>query len=270
MRRNRRKAEYMDKKNVARRRIAVLLVLILSATLLGINLSGCSAASSSLTMTVKSQTNNIPIDGATVSISGPVSAVQVTGSDGVATFSSIPSGTYQVTVTAPGYKTVVSNSIQVNGATNAFASFYYTNAYFTFNPANPPANSTVTFDASLSNSSGTILSYNWSFGDGVNGTGVRPSHVYSKNGDYTVILKVTSTVGTAQYTQVVPVGSPAKTIIYIWFLLLIPLIILIPIVLYYRRRHYYVIIQARRPEDIKPVHCPGNDTVCDDCKLTPC
>lgn len=260
----------MDRSKEARRRNAVLLVLILSITMLGVTLSGCSAASASLTVTVKSQTNNVPITNATVSISGPASASEITGSDGIATFADIPSGTYQVTVTAPGYKTVVSNSIQVNGPTNAFASFYYTNAYFTFNPANPPVNSTVTFDASLSNSSGTITSYNWSFGDGVNGTGIHPSHVYSKNGDYTVVLKVTSTVGTAQYSQVVPVGTPTKSVIYVWFLLLIPLVILVPIIIYYRRRHYYVVIQARLPQEVRHAHCPGNDTVCDDCELTPC
>jgi len=52
-------------------------------------------------------------------------------------------------------------------------------------------NEIVTFDASgSSDSDGTIVSYNWSFGDGTFGEGVNPTHVYSSTGNFTVKLTV--------------------------------------------------------------------------------
>lgn len=47
-------------------------------------------------------------------------------------------------------------------------------------------NGTASFDLD-----GTITSYVWNFGDGITGTGVTPTHIYSANGTYTVTLTVT-------------------------------------------------------------------------------
>ncbi len=54
----------------------------------------------------------------------------------------------------------------------------------------------VTFDGSGSydtnpDSSGSIVNYEWDFGDGSTGTDVRPTHTYSTNGLYTATLTVT-------------------------------------------------------------------------------
>ena len=56
---------------------------------------------------------------------------------------------------------------------------------------------TVPFDGSGSKTEpGETLSYDWSFGDGATGTGVSPSHAYSKGGKYTVLLTVDDGKGT--------------------------------------------------------------------------
>jgi len=52
------------------------------------------------------------------------------------------------------------------------------------------------FDASSSTTTvGTIVSYEWEFGDGTTGTGVRPGKIYTKRGNYSVKLKVTNSNG---------------------------------------------------------------------------
>ena len=67
-------------------------------------------------------------------------------------------------------------------------------AKFVFTPTVPLVNQTVTFDASSSyDPSGTILLYQWNFGDG-NLTGLSvptTTHTYSTVGNYTVTLTVT-------------------------------------------------------------------------------
>ena len=40
-----------------------------------------------------------------------------------------------------------------------------------------------------------IVSYEWDFGDGTVGYGVKPTHVYNSSGDYTVTLTVTNSIG---------------------------------------------------------------------------
>ena len=50
----------------------------------------------------------------------------------------------------------------------------------------------ITFDGSGSyDPDGSIVSYEWDFGDGNNGTGVSPNNTYTQNGTYTVNLTVT-------------------------------------------------------------------------------
>lgn len=57
-------------------------------------------------------------------------------------------------------------------------------------------NTAVQFDGSGStDADGTIVSYDWDFGDGTFGIGVSPSHIYTVAGTYTVSLTVTDNSG---------------------------------------------------------------------------
>lgn len=62
-------------------------------------------------------------------------------------------------------------------------------------PATVDVGQNVTFDASESFDVGLIVSYEWSFGDGTNGTGPVVSHSYDKTGTYQVELNVTNDAG---------------------------------------------------------------------------
>ena len=70
----------------------------------------------------------------------------------------------------------------------------------------------VHFDGSGSNDpDGTIVSYDWDFGDGHTGTGVKPSHKYSSSGTYDITLTVTDDDGltdTNDTTAVITHGNP--------------------------------------------------------------
>ena len=69
-------------------------------------------------------------------------------------------------------------------------------ASFTNSPLSPEVGETVTFDASgSSDPDGTIVGYEWSFGDEATATGITASHSYSSAGTYTVTLTVTDNNG---------------------------------------------------------------------------
>jgi PKD repeat protein len=86
-------------------------------------------------------------------------------------------------------------------------------ANFSFLPNNPPAGpktgQTVTFDGSASSDpDGTIVSYDWDFGNGAHGTGQFPGTQYLSAGIYTVTLTVTDNDGnTRSSTQSVYVSG---------------------------------------------------------------
>ncbi len=256
---------------MAKRSIVVIVLLSLALMSLCMSIPQCSGALSALTVEVHNKANGAPIVGAIVTISGPESHTATTGASGKVTFSNIASGNYTIVAAAPEFPHESSNyvyaDIFVSGQTTIVSLVGYTQAYFVFSPAVPYTNDVVTFNASESSSSGTILDYSWDFGDGAKGTGVTPTHVYTTPGTYNVWLTVTSNVGSAPYSQVVRVIVPYENN-FPWVILLVPLII--PIVLYLRRKPYYVVIQARVPTRPVHPHCPGDGTECDECKLTPC
>lgn len=69
-------------------------------------------------------------------------------------------------------------------------------AQFTYTTTYPTTGEDVTFDASDSyDPDGTIVSYEWDFGDGTTGTGMVTTHSYAEEGDYTIVLQVTDNDG---------------------------------------------------------------------------
>ncbi len=71
-------------------------------------------------------------------------------------------------------------------------------ANFTYSPLNPIVNQSITFNASSSwtiDPDAAIISYEWNFGDGTEGTGKIVNHTYPSPGNYVVSLKVTDSNG---------------------------------------------------------------------------
>lgn len=69
-------------------------------------------------------------------------------------------------------------------------------ASFTWTPPTPKVGEPVTFDASASTpNGGTIIIYEWDFGDGGYSTGKIVTHTYDHAGNYTVTLNVTDSQG---------------------------------------------------------------------------
>lgn len=82
-------------------------------------------------------------------------------------------------------------------------------AAFTASPSSGTAPLTVTLDgAGSSDPDGSVVSYQWSFGDGSTASGSRVSHVYAAVGTYTAALTVTDNSGaTNTARRTVTVGS---------------------------------------------------------------
>jgi uncharacterized membrane protein len=69
-------------------------------------------------------------------------------------------------------------------------------AIFSVTPSNPISGQIVSFDGNASfDPDGTVVIWNWSFGDGFGSSGVFTNHVYNSPGNYTVTLTVTDSAG---------------------------------------------------------------------------
>ena len=69
-------------------------------------------------------------------------------------------------------------------------------ALFGFSPISGLVPFEVDFDASASyDPDGTIVHYQWDFGDGASGQGVNPRHTYTSVGEYSIVLTVTDNDG---------------------------------------------------------------------------
>ena len=69
-------------------------------------------------------------------------------------------------------------------------------ASFTYSQSSGEAPLNVTFNAAASrDSDGTIVSYEWNFGDGASGSGVTTSHTYDTSGTFNITLTVTDDKG---------------------------------------------------------------------------
>lgn len=102
-------------------------------------------------------------------------------------------GTYAVVLAVTddaGRKGVTSQTITVEDLDAPVAAF-------TISPTNPTPGTSVVFNAAGSTVpfGRTIVSYEWSFGDGSSGAGVAPTHSYATAATYTVVLTVTDNTG---------------------------------------------------------------------------
>ena len=79
------------------------------------------------------------------------------------------------------------------------------------NPTNGIAPLTVYFVGSGNDPDGTIVSYYWDFGDGTTNSSQNPSHIYTKDDDYTVTLTITDNNGlTGSVTMQIHVSKPTN------------------------------------------------------------
>jgi PKD repeat protein len=117
-------------------------------------------------------------------------------------------GTFSITLTVTddkGKLASVSKTIVVRENLSPTASFSAT-------PTTGEAPLTVAFDASTSaDPDGSIISYNWNFGDGASRTGVTSSHTYDTPGTFNITLTVTDNKGKTGFaTQTIYVSAPAE------------------------------------------------------------
>jgi hypothetical protein len=259
----------MTKKRNLRVTCLLLLFLAVTATFPLCTLAQESSSKTyTLTFDVLQEENRLPVNNATVIITGPVSQSAHSGPDGLAVFNNIPGGVYSVVAYAPNFAIKSSQSLTLTADTTIILLFSQTKAIFDYKPSLINVTTVVTFNASQSTSSGKITGYTWDFGDNTTGVNVTTTHTFAAPGQYSVSLTVTSTVGVATCKQTLTVIKPQEeNRIYVFFIFLIP----IPfIIFFFYRRSYYVVIQAKLPPDRKHRLCPGDNTECENCDLTPC
>ncbi len=82
-------------------------------------------------------------------------------------------------------------------------------ALFSFTPSNPQPEDAIYFTSECFDEDGSIVFYNWSFGDGEYSTEENPVHVYAEKGEYLVTLVVEDNDGGRNETAVlIKVNSP--------------------------------------------------------------
>jgi PKD repeat protein len=124
------------------------------------------------------------------------------------TLTGFTAGTYRFYVVATNS---AGSSAQSNVAQATVASTSTITAAFALTPASGVAGQTTfTF---TDQSSGTIATRQWNFGDGTTSTATNPQHVYANAGAYTVTLTVTGGGATSQATRSVSVAAPTAPIV---------------------------------------------------------
>ena len=119
---------------------------------------------------------------------------------------SVSEGTYTISGEASQVlgETDTADNIYEDGTVNVALANQPPVASFTYLPLSPVGNETVSFNATASDDpDGTIVEYEWDFGDGTNATLVTATvdHAYADNGTYTVVLSVTDDGGLSNATS---------------------------------------------------------------------
>src|SRR5207249_568682 len=88
-------------------------------------------------------------------------------------------------------------------------------ASFTATPSHAAPWTLVIFDAETSmDPDGTIISYEWDFGDGLTDIGISVTHAYAHNGTFTVHLAVTDDLGAIDRAEgSIEIGNRVPTIV---------------------------------------------------------
>jgi parallel beta-helix repeat protein len=71
---------------------------------------------------------------------------------------------------------------------------------FSYSPLLPKTNQTITFTDTSTDIDSTISSWSWSFGDGGTSTSQNPTHAFTTNGNFNIILNVTDSHGATNQT----------------------------------------------------------------------
>ncbi len=117
-------------------------------------------------------------------------------------------GSYTVTLSVTDDDGATAEASQTVSVTNVAPV-----AGFTTSPEDPTTQVDIDFTDTSTDSDGSVVDWNWDFGDGANSTEANPSHRYADDGTYTVTLTVTDDDGATDATsQTVTVANVAPTV----------------------------------------------------------
>ncbi len=131
--------------------------------------------------------NTATVAGATYNWTGPNTFASTSQNPSTAVSTAAMAGTYSLTLTQAGCTSAAGTTTVVVSATPVAA--------FTATPLTTTCSGFVQF---TDNSTGTLTSWLWNFGDGQTATTQNPSHTYTTSGNYTVTLTGTNGCGNNQ------------------------------------------------------------------------
>jgi PKD repeat protein len=170
---------------------------------------------------VTDQISSLPISGAAVKVSqGNIEKnTTSTQADGSYLLPLEP-GDYSVMVSAASYLTSTTDSVQINPyhTTNLNVALCQAvqDINFTFSPARPHLDETVTFTGTA-RSGRSPISFSWDFGDGSNGSGQVVTHTYNEDGGFLVGLTADNACQTPASSPLLPVYVDAE-LLYLPFM----------------------------------------------------